>query len=233
MKMHSWCSTNGMFADIYFKMKSQEKHLERLLSEAPNGGEDIRQEAASREKEEKSRIERERRTSEDSLSSPPVGTPSIPTGTAAFTTSYISPADNLRHGLLSTAKGRSSRSSSLAGGANLSPSIKAEAAELSRAASLDPLTPNPLVALGLEKSGFKSESDSIHHHAKLRHTTLTFSSEERISTLATNIETMRAEITGTGPDGLMWPNNITYRHFIDFMLLPTLVYELEYPRTPM
>ncbi|CAJ0753056.1 21154_t:CDS:1, partial [Entrophospora sp. SA101] len=28
-----------------------------------------------------------------------------------------------------------------------------------------------------------------------------------------------------------YPNNITVSNFIDFLLVPTLVYELEYPRT--
>lgn len=32
-------------------------------------------------------------------------------------------------------------------------------------------------------------------------------------------------------DRLRYPHNLTYRNFIDYLILPTLVYELDYPRT--
>jgi sterol O-acyltransferase len=44
----------------------------------------------------------------------------------------------------------------------------------------------------------------------------------------TLIKDMEMELTkGT----MTYPNNVTFANFIDFLLIPTLVYELDYPRT--
>ena len=42
---------------------------------------------------------------------------------------------------------------------------------------------------------------------------------------------MEEELKSNGKKGLVWPQNVTYKHFGDFMIIPTLVYQLEYPRT--
>ena len=42
---------------------------------------------------------------------------------------------------------------------------------------------------------------------------------------------MEGELTGIGPEYVRWPENITYKNFAVYQLVPTLVYELEYPRT--
>jgi sterol O-acyltransferase len=54
---------------------------------------------------------------------------------------------------------------------------------------------------------------------------------ERISALATDYTDMENELTSSGPKYVRWPNNITYKDFSVYQLIPTLVYELEYPRT--
>ena len=42
---------------------------------------------------------------------------------------------------------------------------------------------------------------------------------------------MEAELVSTGPEYVRWPDNVTWKNFAVYMLIPTLVYELEYPRT--
>jgi sterol O-acyltransferase len=52
-----------------------------------------------------------------------------------------------------------------------------------------------------------------------------------VALLARNIDAMEDELRSNGAKGLVWPQNVTYAHFADFMIIPTLVYQLEYPRT--
>jgi sterol O-acyltransferase len=50
--------------------------------------------------------------------------------------------------------------------------------------------------------------------------------------LAEEYSEILADLRSSGPrDYTQWPNNISWKNFADFMLIPTLVYELEYPRT--
>ncbi|CUA78209.1 sterol O-acyltransferase [Rhizoctonia solani] len=52
-----------------------------------------------------------------------------------------------------------------------------------------------------------------------------------ISVLAQNLTDMDLELTSTGKNRIRYPNNISYANFLDFQMVPTLCYELEYPRT--
>lgn len=60
---------------------------------------------------------------------------------------------------------------------------------------------------------------------------LSFHPDDRISGLAKNVDAQRLELTSTGVKRTVWPENVTYWNFTDYLLVPTLVYELEYPRT--
>ncbi|CAG7847235.1 Probable sterol O-acyltransferase 1; AltName: Full=Sterol-ester synthase 1 [Serendipita indica DSM 11827] len=55
--------------------------------------------------------------------------------------------------------------------------------------------------------------------------------DKSISTLAKELSELEAELTSNGPKQVRWPANITWLNYIDYQMLPTLVYELEYPRT--
>lgn len=61
--------------------------------------------------------------------------------------------------------------------------------------------------------------------------TLTWHPEENISHLAIAIAEDKEFLTSSGPQQNVFPNNVTLLNFIDYLLIPTLVYELEYPRT--
>ena len=55
--------------------------------------------------------------------------------------------------------------------------------------------------------------------------------DEKISELAQVFSDLDAELVSTGPAEIRWPNNVSWGNFANYQLIPTLVYELEYPRT--
>lgn len=60
---------------------------------------------------------------------------------------------------------------------------------------------------------------------------LTWHPTPAISNLAIELADLRDALTSTGVNKVRFPANLTWYNFCDFMLVPTLVYELEYPRT--
>lgn len=54
--------------------------------------------------------------------------------------------------------------------------------------------------------------------------------EDRVR-LIQEIEIAKRDLTGQVEHEMVYPKNLTYTNFLDYMLCPTLVYELEYPRT--
>ncbi|GAA6058089.1 hypothetical protein JCM3770_001107 [Rhodotorula araucariae] len=61
--------------------------------------------------------------------------------------------------------------------------------------------------------------------------TLTWHPNERVSHLAIAICEARDALSSGGTANVTFPANVTVPNFIDYLLVPTLVYELEYPRT--
>ncbi|KDQ61746.1 hypothetical protein JAAARDRAFT_31224 [Jaapia argillacea MUCL 33604] len=55
--------------------------------------------------------------------------------------------------------------------------------------------------------------------------------DHEISALAQAYTDMELELTSSGPEYVRWPENITMKNFAVYQLIPSLVYELEYPRT--
>lgn len=59
--------------------------------------------------------------------------------------------------------------------------------------------------------------------------------DSRVSDLANILTDLDAELTTNGGQGnkgpVRWPDNVTLWNFMDYMLIPTLVYEMQYPRT--
>ena len=55
--------------------------------------------------------------------------------------------------------------------------------------------------------------------------------DEKIAELAQEFSELDSELVSTGPGKVRWPNNINWKNYADYQLIPTLVYELEYPRT--
>ncbi|TFY75945.1 hypothetical protein EWM64_g8065, partial [Hericium alpestre] len=55
--------------------------------------------------------------------------------------------------------------------------------------------------------------------------------DEAIAAMAAEYSDMDGELVSTGPEYVRWPENITFKNFAVYLLIPTLVYDLEYPRT--
>ena len=55
--------------------------------------------------------------------------------------------------------------------------------------------------------------------------------DKQISDLAQDLTEMESELTSTGIERVRWPANITWANYGDYLLVPSLVYELEFPRT--
>ncbi|TIC70439.1 MBOAT-domain-containing protein [Wallemia mellicola] len=60
---------------------------------------------------------------------------------------------------------------------------------------------------------------------------LTHAPNPDIAKVASEINELKSHITSQGPSKISYPNNVTFGNFLDYLLVPTLVYELEYPRT--
>ena len=55
--------------------------------------------------------------------------------------------------------------------------------------------------------------------------------DARVSSFAQELTELDGELVSSGPKYVRWPDNISTKDFAVYMLIPTLVYELEYPRT--
>lgn len=60
---------------------------------------------------------------------------------------------------------------------------------------------------------------------------LTNHPDHQVSDLAKDIIELQGELRSTGPYPVQYPNNITLKNFAVYQLIPSLVYQLEYPRT--
>lgn len=61
--------------------------------------------------------------------------------------------------------------------------------------------------------------------------TLIHHPDSEISAIAKDYSELQSELTSSGPYPVTWPNNISWKNFAIYQLIPTLVYDLEYPRT--
>ncbi|KAK2463537.1 hypothetical protein APHAL10511_004288 [Amanita phalloides] len=55
--------------------------------------------------------------------------------------------------------------------------------------------------------------------------------DENISLLAKELSELQNDLTSPGPQYVSWPNNISWKDYAQYLIIPTLVYEMEYPRT--
>lgn len=87
----------------------------------------------------------------------------------------------------------------------------------------------------ISEGNFKNEnSSSIYgqntHRGAEPHPLLNHP-DENISSLAKELSELQNDLTSPGPRYVTWPNNISWRDYAMYLLIPTLVYEMEYPRT--
>ncbi|KGB75845.2 sterol O-acyltransferase [Cryptococcus deuterogattii R265] len=228
MKMHSYMAHNGMLATVYHQLQSEKKHLEVAITQYPGGREALLAEAASRQ----ASLEAAEANQSTNVSTP-IGTPGICTPSFNSGSGYEEPIAAVRRKMIMSEGTESSTGQS---SAREETSIEAHRrrqhlhidAPPRRPYATDAL-PSPSADLPLGTSLEPSHTTSPHVPSPPG--ALAWSSNEEIALLATNIDAMQEELKSNGAKGLVWPQNVTYRHFLDFMFFPTLVYQLEYPRT--
>ncbi|KAJ3102773.1 hypothetical protein HDU97_000312 [Phlyctochytrium planicorne] len=84
--------------------------------------------------------------------------------------------------------------------------------------------------LHYKRSILKKQNDELGQLKRLRDDPETDgkANEEKIRFLLEEMDVIKAELN---KKTVQFPNNLTVVNFVDYMLVPTLVYELEYPRT--
>lgn len=236
---------NGMLATVFFRLQQEKKDLGEVLANSPEGQQAVIEEATARR-------------AQYSESVTPVGTPGVggaPLGTP-FTPGRTSPPNvsfATQDGTTSYANAAASNGSapdtygyrrgsdpdtgrrdaairdhnSRAGGDGLRRrSIVNQATGGKKRGSGMPL-PDPDLPHG---TSLEPSHNSMPHSPR-EPNVLSYSSDEKIAVLARNVDMMEDELRSNGSNGLVWPQNVTYRNYFDYMFFPTLVYQLEYPRT--
>jgi sterol O-acyltransferase len=94
-------------------------------------------------------------------------------------------------------------------------------------------TPNAALR---KRAGVKPSTSSVadeeaDEEAHDRLEAFTYHPNTELSALAIRIAELHDSLVSTGPAKVRYPSNLTYYNFLDFLAVPTLVYELEYPRT--
>ena len=225
---------NGMLSTVYFRLQDEKAELAQLVDSLPGGREAVLQEAAER------RAELEAQHATDSEVPTPLGTPGIASPkngheTPINSTAHSETSEAFRRHLISLADSndtsinrlRSSSDASADGsGFRRRSTSKSKRKKSTLATDVLP-QPQPDLPVGtsLEPSYSTTPRDSRPPG------TLAWSTNQRVALLARNIDAMEDELKSNGAKGLVWPNNVTYGHFFDYFCIPTLVYQLEYPRT--
>ena len=222
VQMHSYMAHNGMLATVFRRLGKERKQLSSLVGSHPGGAEAAYAEAAAH------KAELEAQEAMGSARSTPVGTPGIitpglePPASAPIVAPttielelpktnghYVPPtpdANDLRRRVAATSTPKKRKSV---------PATEA----------LPKISPSLPQGTSLEPSHMSSP------HESKAPSPLSWHPDQQIATLARNIDAMEDELKSNGKLGLVWPQNVTYQHFLDYMSLPTLVYQLEYPRT--
>lgn len=211
--MHSYMAHNGMLSTVHLRLESEKAQLAYYLAAQPGG------EAAVLAQAKKDR---------DADLASQGGTPSLSTpgnpleqskaNSMMDEQSYKEDAEKLRR-RLNAVGSESTEPTSVAERTRSHPAPASHGPHIPRAAGNLPL------GTSLEPS-----HSTTPHRPRAPHP-LSWAKDEHIALLARNIDAMEDELRSNGVKGLVWPQNVTYWHFADYLIIPSLVYQLEYPRT--
>ncbi|KAH9840045.1 MBOAT-domain-containing protein [Rhodofomes roseus] len=211
MKMHSYVTTNGQLQWVHKRSEKIHSQLRRLVAE--EGGWDAAVETAyaNKAKQEAAQEEIERRA--DGITN---GTPLTPEGSSS---SYVDEkvAVALRKRL--TASGHSD----VVGSAPLPPALSTASSDFppDRPTQVNTTGTRLMPPSATTPASYPpTQSQILAHHPN-----------SQIADLAREHAELEEELTSPGPQRIRWPENVTYKNFVTYMMIPTLVYELEYPRT--
>ncbi|EPT00989.1 hypothetical protein FOMPIDRAFT_149567 [Fomitopsis schrenkii] len=212
MKMHSYVTTNGQLQWVHRRAEKVHTQLRRAV--ADEGGWDAAVETAASNKAQREAAQEEIEKHADGITN---GTPIVPEGA---TSSYVDEtvAVALRRRLAATGH------SDVVGSVTLPPTHSTLPS-----AEFSPDRPTQVNTTGTRlmppsattpPSYPPTPSQILAHHPN-----------PQIADLAREHAELEEELTSPGPERIRWPANVTTKNFMTYMLIPTLVYELEYPRT--
>jgi len=218
MKMHSYITVNGQLQNV----TEQSNQLLGMLKEATKsvGG---WEQAVKTATEKQAEIEAAQHSSESQMSTPPngheknpIGTPKVPQG---MSTSYVD---------VNTAQALRKRLTAVVAQAQIRGELPSGSDELGVRAVHNVKISNSngqtfqQPALVLEEDALP---EGLTPHPLIHHP------DSQISDMAKDYSELQSELISSGPFYVKWPDNITWKNFAVYQLIPTLVYELEYPRT--
>ncbi|KAG8861414.1 hypothetical protein FRB96_002863 [Tulasnella sp. 330] len=237
MKVHSYVSINGEFSELLLQKNIQTGALKSMVSKLPGGWSGAETEASDARTLAAQPFD-ERKDKESGNMSPgsvvsdttPEGTPmpiadGVVIGTEVMGNGNDLAMASLRH-----------RLATLPPGGALPKSI----AKLASTNNQNGLLKPPSSAK--DTSYFPSSTDtafppktveSQSSNAPAKHPLIGHPNPE-VNALAESISALDDEMTSVGVNGqkrVQFPGNVTLKNFADYQLIPTLVYELEYPRT--
>lgn len=210
MKVHSYCAVNGYLSDLQLNYDRIMSRLRELLaSESSLGGWGNAISLAKSRREEGLHAREKANQLLDSIYS------SSPEGTLSRTSSGDIPS------FAESTDGRlqNANNSSTSIGLRQRLHVLRTGPEVTQ---LSQNTPAPLT------SAIEDEFDERRH-------ILCHHPDHRVQNLAQTLTELDIELTAPGGQGnkcaVRWPANVTLWNFMDYQLIPTLVYEMQYPRT--
>ncbi|KAF8845114.1 MBOAT-domain-containing protein [Paxillus ammoniavirescens] len=211
MKVHSYVATNGYLQDVSQRSKHLLAHLRVLTTDPSIGGWG----QALLDAEAQLQLERKRMTSEQEPETQ-INTPDIE-GVAMSSFTDPKTADALRRRLVAISQGADAGAGDAIDESHTpnptghpTPGAPSPVSSSVSTISTTPLVPTPPPA---------PASILAHHPSQV------------ISSTARELLELDSELVSTGPQRVTYPENLTWKNFCSYMLIPTLVYELEYPRT--
>jgi sterol O-acyltransferase len=243
MKMHSYMATNGYLSQVALQIKRIKKQMHQLAEQMPGGWDAALAMSQARRAEldaltdasdtetTASAISPSPSMSNGRLNVPHAGfnartsvptTPSLEAPTDGTSRSYIdaNSAATLRQRLVSAAE---------------EPTFARQEdryrSKKDDDASIDPTPPLPNGNMpGMQGINFTRDPTELERGAPGVHP-LVDHPDDLLSALARELSELEGELVSSGPQYVHWPANISAQNFAVYQLIPTLVYELEYPRT--
>lgn len=248
MKMHSYMAVNGSMADNYWRMKRLEGIVEERVVELDGGPRDAEQPVGKGGVSEEAwqrAIQQAKRAEDDLLANHGHGSSDGGDGGGNVETRVAkSPMDGLAEQRGTSVLRQRANESIVERRRSLKAPVpqSAAAAGATASAGAAATTGAATAATGAASEGKKDEQLIRDPHPLANHP------DKIISDLCREIEQIREDLTSsqTMPategsfDGALhettiktvtWPSNVTLVNFCDYLLVPTLVYELSYPRT--
>jgi len=234
MKMHSYITVNGQLQQVQIK---SDRLLAKLKTATQSvGGWDKAVAVAGEIRAEQTKAAStpnsmaNSNTDHDSELTP-IGTPLVPEG---MSTSYVDvkTANALRKRLAAISRAVSSEST-----ASLTEGYRPDAGpgnfSYYGVAELDIHRVKPQHKQSNDSSDPPTIAieDEMDLHDNLRPHVLVYHPDQKISTMANEYSELQNELLSSGPNYVKWPETITWKNFAVYQLIPSLVYELEYPRT--